>query len=69
MSENNCKECIKEGREVNSVFDTVGKTYYKVENYDTKEDDVYCFRHFHQSKLKNYKQRGDYTSIFKVKLK
>ena len=51
-----CKKC----KEPSNLFDTIGKTYYRL-----KEDDsILCYRHWYQTGRPEFKQKGEYNELF-----
>jgi hypothetical protein len=56
-----CKKC----KEYNSLYETIGKTYYKM-----KDDSILCYRHWHQANKPEFIEFGEYMSIYsKIKTK
>ena len=51
----NCKECLQ----IQTMFDTIGKTYYRID-----EEKVLCYRHWHQANRPKFVHKGDYREIF-----
>lgn len=52
----NCKKCTK----LETIFNTIGKTYYKLKDEDT----ILCYRHWHQSRRLEFEEKGEYSQIF-----
>jgi hypothetical protein len=50
-----CKEC----KEYSSLYDTVGKTYYKLEDHS-----ILCYRHWHQAGKPEFKEFGEYINLY-----
>ena len=53
----NCKECLQ----LETMFDTIGKTYYRLD-----EEKVLCYRHWHQANQPKFVDKGDYHEIFSI---
>ena len=54
-----CIICNKENRQINTVYDSIGKTYYKLEDYS-----VVCYRHWYQKDRPKVIEKGDYEEMF-----
>jgi hypothetical protein len=56
----NCIKCTEEKKYILNNFDTIGKTFYKIDN-----DTIMCYRHWHQENQPDYHIKGDYNTILK----
>jgi len=63
----NCMECIKEERPVTDTFQVVGKTYYKLYQYQNEPLRLLCYRHWHQAGEPDYEFKGDYLDVIRRK--
>jgi hypothetical protein len=54
----NCLKCIEENRPLESEFQVIGRTFYKI-----SKDVILCHRHWHQLKQPDYKLKGYYFDI------
>jgi len=50
-----CNEC----KEITTVYDTLCKTYYKLE-----DGSILCYRHWYQKDRPKFIIKGDYDNIF-----
>jgi hypothetical protein len=55
-----CTEC----KEIHNLYDTIGKTYYKLPQYNDEPVRILCYRHWHQKGEPPYERRGEYDQIF-----
>jgi hypothetical protein len=54
-----CKKCLEEGKSIKSDFDTVTKTFYKMQG----DEEILCFKHWHQSNRPKEQYKGIYESV------
>ena len=54
-----CIECDKENKQINTVYDTIGVTYYKLKDYS-----ILCYRHWYQKNKPGIIKKGDYEEMF-----
>jgi hypothetical protein len=55
-----CTEC----KEIRNLFDTIGKTYYRLHQWKDEPIRILCYRHWYQAGEPPYERRGDYDLIF-----
>lgn len=53
----NCSKCSP----IKNIFDTVGKTYYLLE-----DDSLLCYRHWYQEGKPKYKKKDEYNAAIRI---